>query len=73
VVCQGTGYLKTTDSIDKCPHCDGTGEFIYDDQVRSSIMGVKKNYFMKYKKEYESIIEKINTIENSALSKIGDN
>ena len=72
VVCQGTGYLKTTDSIDKCPHCDGTGEFIYDDHVRSSIMGVKKNYFMKYKKEYESIIEKINTIENSALSKIGD-
>ena len=46
VVCQGTGYLKTTDSIDKCPHCDGTGEFIYDDHVRSSIMGVKKNYFM---------------------------
>ena len=72
VVCQGTGYLKTTDSIDKCPHCDGTGEFIYDDHVRSSIMGVKKNYFMKYKKEYESIVEKINTIENSALSKIGD-
>jgi hypothetical protein len=35
-------------------------------------MGVKKNYFIKYKKEYESIIEKINTIENSALSKIGD-
>ena len=72
VVCRGTGFLQTNNSIDKCIHCS-EGNFIYDDYVRSSIMGVKKNYFVKYKKEYEEIINKIDSIENSALSKIGDN
>ena len=71
VFCNGTGYIKTSNSIDKCPHCN-QGNFIYDNNVRATIMGVKKNYFIKYKKEYEEIINKINSIEISALSKIGD-
>ena len=65
------GVIKTTSSIDNCIHCN-EGMFVYDDQVRSHMMKISKKVFLKYKKQYNQIIEKINQIEISALSKIGD-
>jgi len=70
-VCNGTGVIRTTSSIEDCVHCN-KGMFVYDDQVRSHMMKISKKVFLKYKKQYNQIIEKINQIEISALSKIGD-
>ena len=70
--CSGTGFIKTETSMDKCPHCH-KGAFLWnDDQVRSELLGMKKQDFTKYKKQYEQILNKIAEIELSALQKIGD-
>jgi hypothetical protein len=53
-------------------HCDGTGQFIYDDDNRPEFMGIEKEKFMKFKKSYMEMLNMIRDIELSALSKIGD-
>ncbi len=70
--CKGTGFNVFKTSISKCPHCND-GQFIYDDDVRANLIGIKKNKFIKNKKKYEDIIHLLRDIENNALSKIGDN
>lgn len=71
-VCQGRGTISNGDRIDKCMHCDGTGQFIYDDDNRPEFMGIEKEKFMKFKKSYMEMLDMIKDIELSALSKIGD-
>jgi len=67
--CNGTGFNIFNHSIDKCYHCSD-GVFIYSDNVRADLIGVKKNKFLK--KKYEKIMEELVELEQSALSKIGD-
>jgi len=70
--CQGRGVVKSKDSIIKCQHCAGSGQFIYDDDNRPEFMGIEKEKFMKFKKSYMEMLNMIRDIELSALSKIGD-
>jgi len=70
--CLGRGSVTSGDKIVKCEHCQGTGQFIYDDNNRYEIMGYDKKGYMEFKKQYMKVLEKIKDIENSALSKIGD-
>ena len=71
-VCQGRGTVVAGDRIQKCQHCDGTGQFIYDDDNRPEFLGYKKEEYMKLKKPYLEILELVKNIEINALSKIGD-
>ena len=71
-VCQGRGTISNGDRIEKCMHCDGTGQFIYDDDNRPEFMGIEKERFMKFKKSYMEMLNMIRDIELSALNKIGD-
>tara|TARA_R100000315_G_C5146774_1_gene83949 strand:+ start:11 stop:550 length:540 start_codon:yes stop_codon:yes gene_type:complete len=71
-ICGGKGFIAELDRIVKCVHCDNSGNFIYDDNNRSELMGFTKKDYSKYKKAYDNLLEKLQNIEISALSKIGD-
>ena len=71
-MCQGRGTIANGNSIEKCQHCDGTGQFIYDDDNRPEFLGYKKEEYMKLKKPYLEILELVKNIEINALYKIGD-
>ena len=70
--CHGRGVIKTKNSIEKCYHCEGTGQFIYDDDNRPEFLGMKKEEYMNYKKPYIETLEMVKNIEINALAKIGD-
>jgi len=70
--CQGRGVVKSKDSIDKCYHCEGTGQFIYDDDNRPEFLGMDKKDYMEFKKPYMETLEFVKNIEINALAKIGD-
>jgi RecJ-like exonuclease len=70
--CHGRGVIKTKNSIEKCYHCEGTGQFIYDDDNRPEFLGMKKEEYMDYKKPYIEVLEMVKNIEINALAKIGD-
>jgi len=70
--CKGQGVVKTKDSIDKCYHCEGTGQFIYDDDNRPEFLGIDKEEYKKFKKPYMETLELVKNIEINALAKIGD-
>ena len=72
-VCNGTGYELGKQTANKCQHCEGTGQFIYNDINRAHMMMIKKSTFKKYKHLYEKIKNKISRIEDKALSKLGVN
>lgn len=72
-VCNGTGYELGKQTANKCQHCEGTGQFIYNDVNRAHMMMIKKSTFKKYKHLYEKIKNKISRIEDKALSKLGVN
>ena len=70
--CQGRGTIITGSSITKCQHCEGSGQFIYNDDNRPQFLGYKKQEFMELKKPYIEMLEMVKNIEINALSKIGD-
>ena len=70
-VCKGVGYEPGENCNEKCKHCNGTGQFIYDNINRAHIMMIKKSIFEKYKDLYEKILDKITIIEEKALKKLG--
>ena len=67
--CNGTGVLLFNDLAEKCKHCN-KGDFIYNNFIRASFVGIKENSFQKDK--YKKIMEKLQDIEISALDKLGD-
>ena len=72
-ICKGVGTIVIDNSkLEKCPHCEGTGEFIYEDVHRAHIMKIPIKLFKKHKKQYIKIREIIIDIENEALRKLGD-
>tara|TARA_Y100000389_G_scaffold84977_1_gene81719 strand:- start:571 stop:1116 length:546 start_codon:yes stop_codon:yes gene_type:complete len=71
-VCQGRGTVINNERIEKCQHCEGTGQFIYNDDNRPEFIGIDKKEFMKFKVPYIKSLDYIKNIENSALYKIGD-
>lgn len=72
VFCQGRGTVATNDTITKCEHCDGTGQFIYNRDNRPELLNMDKKDFLQFEKPYLETLELIKNIEISALSKIGD-
>ena len=70
--CQGRGVNKNKNSIDKCYHCKGSGQFIYDDDNRPEFLGIDKEEYKKFKKPYMETLEFVKNIEINALAKIGD-
>ena len=70
--CQGRGVIKTKNSIDKCYHCEGTGQFIYDDDNRPEFLGMDKKDYMEFKRPYMETLDFVKNIEINALAKIGD-
>ena len=70
--CHGVGSVSVGNTIQKCSHCDGTGQFIFDDDNRHHIMGYTKEGYMEFREPYMKILNMIKDIEISALSKIGD-
>jgi|TARA_A100001011_G_C14290285_1_gene835860 hypothetical protein len=70
--CHGRGVIKTKNSIDKCYHCEGTGQFIYDDDNRPEFLGIDKEEYKKFKKPYMETLNFVKNIEINALAKIGD-
>ena len=70
--CKGQGVVKTKNSIDKCNHCEGTGQFIYDNNNRPELIGITKEEYEKFRRPYLKTLEFIKNIEISALAKIGD-
>ena len=70
--CLGVGSVKTASGVDKCYHCNGTGQFIFDDNNRPAIMDIPKKTYLYFKRLYLDILDKIKGIEVNALSKIGD-
>ncbi len=70
--CNGRGRLSDWNNNQKCTHCNGTGQFDYNDSNRPQIIGIDKNTYDTIKKIYAGILEIINDIEISALKKIGD-
>ena len=67
--CNGTGVLLFKTSVENCLHCK-QGDFIYNNLIRSSFVGVKEKDFDKEK--YKKVMEKLQDIEISALDKLGD-
>ena len=70
--CQGRGVVKSKDSITKCQHCAGSGQFIYDDDNRPEFLGFTKDEYLELKKPYMEMLEMVKNIEINALAKIGD-
>ena len=70
--CHGQGVVKTKGSIDKCYHCESTGQFIYDKDNRPEFLGIDKQEYKKYEKPYMETLEMVKNIEINALAKIGD-
>tara|TARA_S200002703_G_scaffold157584_1_gene165801 strand:- start:552 stop:1091 length:540 start_codon:yes stop_codon:yes gene_type:complete len=70
--CKGQGVIKTKNGIDKCNHCEGTGQFIYDNDNRPELIGITKEEYEKFKKPYLKTLEFVKNIEINALAKIGD-
>jgi hypothetical protein len=67
--CNGTGIIIFKNHVDKCSHCY-QGNFIFTNNVRSELIGIKEKKFEKGL--YEGIINELKNIEHNALSKIGD-
>ena len=72
IFCNGKGKITDKNYIKMCVHCEGTGQFIYDDNNRPQISGIKSNVYNKYKKLYYELLNYVKEVEISALSKIGD-
>jgi len=71
-ICQGRGTVASGDSIQQCQHCEGSGQFIYNDDNRPEFLNMKKKDYMHLKKPYLEMLEFIKNIEINALAKIGD-
>ena len=72
-ICKGVGTVVVNNSsIEKCPHCDGTGEFVYEDVHRAHIMKIPMKLYKRHRKQYFKIREEVVDIENEALRKLGD-
>tara|TARA_R100001510_G_C7653886_1_gene212394 strand:- start:832 stop:1359 length:528 start_codon:yes stop_codon:yes gene_type:complete len=72
-ICKGVGTTTVNNSrIEKCPHCNGTGDFIYEDVHRAHIMKVPMKVYKKHRNQYFKIRDEIVDIENEALRKLGD-
>ena len=70
-ICKGVGTLTVNNNrIETCKHCNGTGEFIYEDVHRAHIMKIPMKVFRKYKNQYIKIRDEIIDIENEALRKL---
>lgn len=73
VFCKGKGTIREEDSIHTCMHCEGTGQFIYDDENRPHLSDISIEDYRKYRKSYLELLEYVKEVEISALEKIGDN
>ena len=72
-ICKGVGTVFINNSsIEKCHHCNGTGNFIYEDIHRANIMKIPIKLFKKHRRQYYKIREEIVEIENEALRKLGN-
>tara|TARA_R100000734_G_C3310608_1_gene101388 strand:+ start:493 stop:1050 length:558 start_codon:yes stop_codon:yes gene_type:complete len=71
-ICNGKGFIANLSQITKCVHCDNSGNFIYDDNNRREMIGLTRKNYSIYKDFYHNLLEKLQNIEISALSKIGD-
>jgi hypothetical protein len=71
-VCNGRGSIITENTIHKCVHCNGTGQFIYDDNNRPEFIDMNKEEYNKFKKPYAELLSMVKNLEISALGKIGD-
>ena len=71
-VCQGRGTIASGDSIQQCQHCEGSGQFNYNDENRPEFLNMKKKDYMHLKKPYLEMLEFVKNIEINALAKIGD-
>ena len=65
-VCNGTGYELGKQTANKCQHCEGTGQFIYNDVNRAHMMMIKKSTFKKYKTSLRKNKNKISRIEDKS-------
>ena len=71
-ICNGRGNIVTENKIHKCVHCNGTGQFIYNDINRPEFIDMDKEEYIKYKKPYLELLDMVKDLEVTALSKIGD-
>jgi hypothetical protein len=71
-ICQGRGTIIVGDSIQQCGHCEGSGQFIYNDDNRPEFLNMSKDEYLKFKKPYLELLEFVKNIEINALGKIGD-
>ena len=71
IFCGGTGTAVTVNTAVKCPHCTD-GVFNFTDEVRGSLLGMKHIVYKKHEDFFMRVKERIENIEISSLSKIGD-
>tara|TARA_R110000824_G_scaffold30181_1_gene99554 strand:- start:1100 stop:1600 length:501 start_codon:yes stop_codon:yes gene_type:complete len=71
IFCGGTGTTVAVNTAVKCPHCTD-GVFSFTDEVRGSLLGMKHIVYKKHEDFFMRVKERIENIEISSLSKIGD-